>query len=739
MPSAESEQILALLQRVFRRRKRLILACTVAILAPIAALNELVPPTYEATTAMVFDEFIGPVALSSHDDSREIRVANRLEELNSYSFAQDIADALPAEAIHRFRWPEDPPEDFDAERYVPAQIHENMVAYAVRKSNIVRISVEMHDPWLCMTIANTAARVFQERNYKVKQKGVSGVRRFIEEQLERSQEKLGLAEEALKQYKQQNRITSFDGETREFLRRTTEAEVLYNAAMANRRSLEERLAAIEVKLAEQRQDLVPSVTAVANPWAQRLKQKLVELQLQYMELKVQSYPPTHPKMVQLEQDIEQTKRNLIGEAEKIAGGQNVVDPIAQIEKYMSESVALQIEIESLRAQEAALRRVIDQYDVALADLPEKEFHLARLMRERDVNRKVYMMLLEKLEESRISEAEKIPSLRIFDAAQLPEEPIKPRTKLNLAVGLLLGLLGGTGLGLVQETVKAPMESTREIERLTGWPVLATIPRIDRLPRGELQHANGSNRTQRGHQRIRRGLVSFLQPDSGPAEAYRMLRTNLQFQGLGDRYRTMLVTSIGPSDGKSTTIANLAISTASVGYRTLLVDAEVRRPGMHLLFGVDREPGLSDVLGSRNGPNGDALQMQDQNSGKESNIQTTWIENLQLLASGAVVRDASNTISQKAAQLRAALEDLKQDYDVILIDSPPLLLVHDTTLLASLADGVLFIVNSNRFDAELLEKAKRNLENAGADVAGAVLNHVEPTGVYKRNPYYHATG
>jgi tyrosine-protein kinase Etk/Wzc len=742
MQNSDTDQILTRFNRILRRRKLLLLLSLVAVMVPIGIFNELQTPIYEASTTIVLEEISNPVQSVAYDYSRELRLANRLEEFS-----------------RRFPYPEETPIDFDEFDYMVRQIHKSLVAHIVRSSNIMRIAAEMPDPEVCAVVANAAARVFRERNERIKGESTTGVRRFIEEQLAISEEKLMASEEALKTYKETNNVVSFQSEAQEILKRATEAEVLYNSAKTNRRSLEQKLGAVQAEIEKQKRELVSTVTSASSPWAHKLQAQLVELQTRYMELKVQNYPPTHPKMLQLKREIDQTKQDLGAEAAKLAEGKNVVDPIAQMERYFTEAASLEIEIESLRSQEGSLKRVITGYDETLGKLPDKELNLAQLERERNVNQKIYTNLLEKLEETKISEAEKIPDIRIIDEAIIPKSPIRPRKKLNLAIGFLFASIAGLGLAWIQEAMGSPLSSVGALESMVGWPVLASIPRIEKLPRGKLKLENDArNRSQ--VRRIKRHIYSQIEPYSAPAEAYRMLRTNLQFLGAGEELRTILVTSIGPSEGKSTTLSNLAISLAKLGQKTLVLDTEVRRPVQHTAFDVKRGPGLSEVLvsDSRNGIPGDEdrdlwlakgsvrkrkkkKSNEDGDAGEESakprrlgellesSVKPVRIKNLQILTSGDAWVNPNVTISNYAPRLKAVLNELQKTYDTILVDAPPLMLVHDAAVVSTLVDGVVFVVNSARVDEESLQKAKQLLDNAKANVLGIVLNHFEPMGVY----------
>lgn len=758
MQHSESEQILSRLGRIIRRRKLLMILAFVVIVSPIAIYNEIQTPIYQASTTVVFDEVSAPVQSFEFDFSREIVTANRLEEFTSFSFAKDIADALDVETLQRFPYPEEAPEGFDPIGFVVTTVQESITAFSVRASNVVRINVQMHDPELCAAIANTAARVFQERSYRIKHEGTSGVRKFIESQLEIFSGKLKGSEQALKNYKQSHGVVSFENEAQEVLRRATEAEVLYNQAATNRHSLEERLSAVEAEIAKRKQGLVPAITETSNPWAQNLMTRLGDLQTRYMDLKVENYPPMHPKMVAIQQEIDRTKNDLREEANKLVEARNVADPIGQIEKYFSDAASMQIEIESLKAQETALKKVIGDYDRVLGDLPDKELNLAQLERDRNVAQKIYTNLLEKLEETKITEAEKIPSIRILDEARVPEAPILPRKAFNLALGVLISLVVGLGAAWILDSLTgASPGSVRDLENLTGWSVLASVPRIEKLPRGQLKLQNEA-RSRAQIRRIKRHVFSQIEPYSGVAEAYRMLRTNLQFMGVGERHRTILVTSIAASEGKSTTLSNLAITLAKQGQKVLVLDSEVRRPVQHIAFDVSRGPGLSEVLlsDSQTSDAGEdeghdewivngkakkpkkpsvALDRLREPSTKhleellQDSIKQVRIKNLSILPSGDAWNNPSITISNFAQRLQVIMQNLKQKYDVILIDAPPIMLVHDAAIVSTLVDCVLFVVNSARIDEESLLKAKQLLVNGNANVLGIVLNHFEPVGVY----------
>jgi tyrosine-protein kinase Etk/Wzc len=728
---------------------------------------------------VVFEEFTGQLSTFSYDASREVLIFNRLEEIKSLAFAEDLTKSLSQELLEKIKLPQDRPEDFDQFEFISKKIQKRIAAYPVSKSNIVRIGVQWSDPYVAMTMANTAAEILMDRNYKIRQQGVSSVREFVEQQLTRVQRELNASEQGLRKFKEQNRITSFNRESEEILKRLTEAEVLYNRVKGDRGSIEIRLSTINDKVAQQKKDLVPTITDISSPWTKKLKGKLVQLQTELADLKVQGYDSQHSKIVQLNREVEQTKQTLADEAIKLVQRGNISDPLQQMESNLNESFRLQVELEALKAQEAALRKIINQYENSLESLPSKEHQLVKLTRERDVNTKIYLNLQEKLEEAKISEAEKISHIRIIDRARIPSKPIKPRKKLNITIGVLLGLIAGFGLALVLEMTNRTLDSTEELENLTEWAVLASIPNIDKTADSKTLKKTTMSKRPSGEPYINRGIVSSVDPKSSVAESYRMLRTNLQFQEVGQTCRTIMFTSIGPGEGKSTTVANLSIALASLGQKILVVDADLRKPMLHNIFGVEKEPGLSELLvnhgvmrdelnalGGQKSLIGDAVNQEEMgglvdnfsdfvhddrfvnkindlkggnnvnilNSALLESVQISEVENVKILTSGKQLKNPSETLS--STSMKSLLEEVRHRYNVVLIDSAPIMLVPETMVLSAMVDGVIFVVDSKQYNREMLLKAKGILKKANAKVLGTVLNNVDVNGIYKNNYYYY---
>jgi tyrosine-protein kinase Etk/Wzc len=797
MHSADSQEIFEVFQKIIKKRKWIILASILAVLIPIMIYNETASPVYEGKTMIVFEEFNNPVDSYDYNFSRDIFFSNQLVEIKSYSFAIDIVKSLPLEIIDKFNSTDSVESEKSGFEDIVDKVQKNIAAFPVKGSNIIEISFQSSKPVVCKEVATAAANVLQKRNYEIKKEGVGGVREFIEGQMTRYKEQLDVSGTELKNFKEKNNITSVDREAEEIMRRLTDAEVLYNQVKTDIGSTKNRLAALENKLAQQKSDLVPNITNIGSSWAQKLREKLVELNLQYMNLKVQGYPEDHPKMIDLKDDMDRIQNDLMERASKIAQNESALDPLAQMEKYVGELITLQIELEALQAREEALESIMRNYNQSLGTLPDKEFELAKLTRERDVSQKIYTMLLEKLEEARIAESEQINPIRVIDKAQLPVDPISPRKKLNLAIGFLLGLIMGVAIAFVIELKNDTIKSVNEVERLTQWPVLAMIPNMNTFSRGKFKKAvySGGDKNN-GNERSYRALFSSLEPNTPIAEAYRMLRTNLQFAGLGREYKALLVTSLAPGDGKTTTITNLAITFAAFGDKTLIVDADLRIPVMHTFFGLERESGVTDLLEAlgeldsimanprskevttnetfrqdvqeKLNINVTALENNNQRREEDSDLASDGTESMQ--SSQALVPEESSGNHKKHIDIRGIfekaikttgiqnlnfvtsgrklqqpeglistrpmpliLQKFKNRFNTILVDSAPLLLVNDTLMFAGIVDAVVLVIDSNNCSKEMLLKAKKQLSNSKANVVGIVMNNFEVEGNYKK--YY----
>jgi len=737
-----------------------VIGCMAAVLVPIALYNRIATPIYEAGTTIIYEAAKSPVGANPFYEYRSKEsLLNQIEEIKSRSVALEVVASLPSQVLKNIPLPEQKPEGFDVTAYYAARIRDNIKAAPMAESDVIQIKVRANNAFNAAAIANTITGVLAERNLRIRREEVSGVRTFIEEQREKYRERLEDAEAMLRRFKESNRVTSLDKEVAEVLHRVTQIDALYQETKANREKTEERLRSLTAKITTQKQDLAPSIADVSTPFVNQLKTDLMKLQSQYVNQQLQGVPENNSKMVQMRSDMQRLRANLAEEARKIAEGEHVIDPLSSISKLYEEKIQLELELETLRTYERSLNGAVGQYEGTLNALPGKEYDLARLTRERDLANSIYIMLSQRNEEARISEAEKIGNLRIIDRADLPKSPIRPRKALNLAIGFLLGLTMGLGLAFFMESLDTTIKTPEQVESVIGLNLLGAIPRIRRKDvvesvAGDLAPENR--------------LITLVQPTSPVSEAYRTLRTNFKFAEAGERLSVLMLTSSGPREGKSTTSVNLAVTTAQLGLRTLVIDADLRKPMVHRFFSFSHEPGLSDILSNSQHAYHQALLMPKGGEPDEANgrglgqrgllrqasvradravreiaaldiavteaIRSTRIPNLDVLSSGKIINNPSELLGSEA--MKDLLSLVRERYDFIIVDTPPVIAVTDAAVLALNMDAVALVIESGRNDKEIILKAKGMLERIGIKITGAILNNVHEKNLYGDYDYYY---
>jgi capsular exopolysaccharide synthesis family protein len=283
---------------------------------------------------------------------------------------------------------------------------------------------------------------------------------------------------------------------------------------------------------------------------------------------------------------------------------------------------------------------------------------------------------------------------------------------------LIGLGLGLGIVFVREYFDNTVKTVEEVENL-GFNLLGTIPIIEEEAAGKKSRKKWESMEEEGQQ-IESRLVTHFDPKSPISESYRTLRTNLAFTRVDNPMKTILITSAGPKEGKSTTVSNLAITLAQLGSKVVLVDSDLRRPVVHAIFGMEKEDGLTDhILG---------------NVSYEQSLKKSLLDNLSIVTSGTLPPNPSELLGSKA--MEEFIDRLKKDFDIVLFDSPPVIAVTDAAILCSKVDGAFLVISSGTTNRDAINRAKRLLENVQTQVLGAVLNGVDISGAYGSSNYYY---
>ncbi len=314
-------------------------------------------------------------------------------------------------------------------------------------------------------------------------------------------------------------------------------------------------------------------------------------------------------------------------------------------------------------------------------------------------RSTYSSLVASFQQGKLAEAQAINNIVVAEPAKVPRLPIRPNTRTNALLAAVVGALLAMGAAFMVEYLDDTLKTPDDVERVSGLSTLGAIAR--------LKDTGGT-----------RQLVAWLQSRAPESEAYRTLRTNIQFSSVDKPVRTLLVTSSGPGEGKSTTAANLAVVMAQTGQRVVLVDTDLRRPVLHKVFGVPNNTGLTAAMLA-----GDDLAMQ-------TLLQPTGVENLSVLTSGPVPPNPSELLGSH--RMASLIGNLAAAADLVVFDSPPVLAVTDAAVLGRQLDGVLLVVDAGKTREQALANATTELQQTGANVLGIALNRIDS----RRGGYYY---
>ena len=567
-------------------------------------------------------------------------------------------------------------------------------------TNIINITITSEEPDFCQLAATTIAEVFREQNtYEKNKRAISG-REFIEGQLKVISTKLKEAEEKVKTFREENKLVSLTDQSRIVLDQLTRAEAQYSELIKSLSEMELMARQLKEQRAIPKQTLEGVVAERVGPIFQRLNTQLLDLNVKKDSLLL-VFTDKHPEVQDVNEQIANITKNMLSQL------------MAQKNALQRAADSLKVEIEKLREQ--------------LKALPESGLQLARLERDVKLNMEVYTMLEQKHQEALIQEAEKIEEVTIVKPALKPTSPINPPQTASVTfVGTVLGMILGLVFAFIMETMDTSIGTIEDVESYLEVPVVGIIPFIAREDiRDILLKKSNIEQSDEIIERNAR-LVTHFAPKSTLAESYRALRTNIQFSCLEREAKLLIFTSSSPGEGKSSTTMNLAMVMAQAGSKVLLVDADLRKPMVNKVFGLDREPGLSDVILGNYEFDDVIRTVTDIMMGKmgmEDIMTTPGIDNLSIITSGTVPPNPSELLN--SPRMPALLAQLKEKFDIVLIDTTPILPATDAAILGSKADGVVIVYQVGKIARGSLKRAKVQMDNVKAKVIGIVLNGLKP--------------
>lgn len=668
--------------------KWLIFIPLLIIVGGVLVFNSVTPLVYEANSKIIIEHSPVSIGFKVYPKLGEspTLINNLLIELKSHSFNKKLVERLPQKVKKKLS-----PNP-------QGEVRKSVVAEIIRGTDIIDIKVRHTDPYCAMVIANTVVSLIKEISLKTRQEEVVVVRKFIENQLSRYKKQLEEAELALKEFKEKNQIVELKKETHEFLKKLNETQLEYTRTITQKRLIEKRLTNIEKEL-EKQEKFLKKEKKIAFPLLKKLKDKLMELELEYISLRGQEYSKNDPRVLRLEEEIERTLNKIGKEVSFLIEKGVSLDFLSTIQTLLNERIKLNMDLLNYKDKEKILKERLTTYNKILQTLPEKEFKLTQLLRKRNVADKIYSMLLERYEEACIQEAGKLSFVRILEQASLPVSPISPKKRLNLVIGVVCGILMGIGLIVIKETLEKTFKTIEEVETTLGVKVIGVIPVIEKKKKEQLlYHFPSNSSVVHSFRNLSSWLKTTLPPNS----------------------KTILITSALKNEGKSLITANIGIGVSELGEKVILLDCDLRFPSLHKWFNINRKPGLVEVI------EGEVK--------LEEGIQKVS-ENLFVLTSGKIIELPSLIL--KKEKINLLLTRLKGEFGLIFIDTPCLLTAVDGVILNTLADHSLFILQYRSTPQDVSLRGKTLLEEGKKNLLGIVFTKVEGGRLKKYYyPYYH---
>lgn len=608
--------------------------------------------------------------------------------------------------------------------------------------NVIQVTAISPDPKHAVLLANLYAEEYVRLTQESSRSFLSASRRSLEQEEQRRRVQLDQSEVALNSYMSEQRAVSLDRESAFLVGQIATLETELGEVRIDLQSLKISLQGLEEEL----QQISPQLTRriVASGVQQRiadLQKRIADLEadkeeilLRYPKLRESEANNTDSELLPINQKIQRLQQQLKDLAQQyveevvaaggIAAGETGLNYIAELKQR---AVQTQSSISAKEATIQVMESRLATYQAELDRLPGQQMRLAQLERGRQQAEQMYQSVVQRLQQVRLEEESQPGYAQVLRQASEPALPVSPDPKRLLVLGAVFGLLLGIGVALMLDQLDNRIYKADQLEE-QGYSTIGVVPNLKPLIKRSF---NGAAFVDKDGQRLATSLITPLYPMSPIAEAYRHIGTNIQFTSPSTPGQTLLITSPNVEEGKSTLASNLAIAMVHVGRRVLLIDADLRRPKLHTLFGLHRRVGLEQLLGGVSDLDMETLR--------------TNFENLYVLTARGVSAHASDAARPplnpvdllRPESIRQALGSLRHQFDLIIVDAPPVLVATDAMILSTQCDATLLLVRAGKTKETELDESMRILERVGTTVIGTVLNGFDITMAYgQRYKYQH---
>ena len=539
---------------------------------------------------------------------------------------------------------------------------DKLLVLPIDGTNLVEVTYEAPSAEGARRVVTSLVNNFIQSQVESKSKTSEYAKGVLTNQLAEARERLRASEASLVEYANAKGILAFDDEQKRHVRNFEALDAALVAAENKRIQAE--------SLYVQMKRVGNVSTVLNNPVITNLKASLVKLEGDYQEM-LKTFKPNYPDMQRLNQQIGSIRSKLNREMVNIQS-------------------SMEADFLAAKNQEDRIRSELKKFNTKMQNLQDSSLGYNTLKREVETNGKVFNQLLQRLEEVSVASAANTSSITIIEPAIAPFKRYRPKPKLNMVLGLLSGLFIGLGLAFLREALDQKINSAEDLQRISGLPVLGMIPRISKL-------LGGKNS----------GKISFKKSQSVLAESFRVLSTNIRFMisGEGEGEGVVLITSVQPRDGKSTTAVNLAFSYSQMGMKVLLVDADLRNASIHKKLGIGNQKGLSQYL-----------------KGEIDLVGITQpvksVPGLYAITAGDYVNNSLRLLTHE--RMSYLTTQGSKIFDIVIVDAPPVTGFADSLILSSLASSTIIVGRENDLDGRKIKNTVLQLSRVKNNVLGFLL-------------------
>ena len=697
-------------------------AIVISVVYAISSIN-----IYKSTTVLKISKPSGnilnsPLMPEFQDFGSDRFIANEIEVLKSYKVRDIAANALidSFKAINQIdsfkvlvqsasKLINNKPKLLDADQ-IAALLSSNVTIEQKRGLDIVEISSESPSPFEAALIANLYAQAYKTLNLEINRNQLTLVKKFLLDQKNEKLSQLNSSEDILKTFQEKGGIIALDDQAKELITQLSKFEADRNLAKMELAISEKTLKQYKEEL--RKQD--PQLTAYLENFSS--EEYLKNLQTELAKLEVNrdvALSNAKDKNIdnQLVKDydakIRELKNKLKSKIEGLKASIFASSP-EEVKLITKNVIEEEIKSQGLEIKVKDLDDIVRTYDTKFNQLPKSAIEYARLQRGRESLEKLYILVEEKYQEAVINEQSQPGNVLIIDVARRPASPAKPNRLLIILVGTILGFGFGLGYAFLRDyfdnTVKTPEDLKDKNINVIGW-----VPQIQSLDKSIAKDIE---------------FIIYNKPDSVPSEAFRALRTRVQFSKVDQRNMKVIhITSSTPGEGKTLIASNLAGSFAQANHKTLLLDLDFRKPRIHSVFGMNRQPGLVEYLF-------DQVDL-------KTIINHSKLANLDVITVGTIPPNPAEMLGSK--KMQDFIDLMKTLYDYVIIDSPPIISVTDSEIIAAYCDAVYLVVSANYTEFDLLDKALDILKNSNVNFVGTILNNFvfkNSYGSYYKYYYYY---